>query len=151
MINNPIPITPSTFSGMWITNLQIILNNSTTNGRINAMLLPYDGVHLLALGGKQISTRDLSATIISNHTLNSAISELLDLVSSRSKNTSAVLSIQVVALDPSKPVTAMVHFSDGNPYRINDCFKLCSTDAVFYTVFNNTMIEIAKLANLTVS
>jgi hypothetical protein len=146
-ILNPTPVTPSTFAGMWVQHLAIVLpTDEKPKGVINANLLPYDGSNLLVLGGKRavapLPTQDAST----NAMLTSLKAELARL----SGNTTDPLTITVSAQDPSKPVRASIRFADKKVHNIADCFALAATDQSFAGVFVSAMGEIARLAGLEI-
>ena len=140
-IVNPTPVTPSVFGGMWITSLAVF-----ADGKVSAQLLPFDGSHLLATGGIGVNGKQLSAP-----TLAALITE----AKRQAATTVAPKMIQVMAQDPTKPVTAQILFADTDPktkpHRIADCYALAGTDTQFATVFGTVLAEVAGLAGLTVS
>ena len=153
MINNPTPITTGIFSGMWITSLQIIFPEGGKKGILQATFLPYDGVHLLATGGKKVFLNDLTTVRSNNTVLDSMLTALVVEVNRQASNTLVPRIIQVNAPNPTsvKVAPAQIIFEDQSVYRIDDCFALCATDATFAGIFSNTMGEIATLAGLTIT
>jgi hypothetical protein len=146
-ILNPTPVAAQTFSGMWVQNLNIILpTEDKPKGTIQAQLLPYDGTNLLALGGKRVMKPLPSAESATTQMLDNLKAEVARL----SGNTSAPHHIMVSAQDPTKPVRASVRFVDKKMHNIADCFALATKDKVFATVFNATLVEIARLADLKI-
>jgi hypothetical protein len=151
MITNPTPITPQTFAGMWITNLGIFLPTvEKPKGFIGGNLLPYDGTHLLATGGRRLFVGDLAAKRTQDAQLDSMLTALEVEVQRQAGKTVAVKFISTTAPDPAKPVVAQVAFADGSFHRIPDCFALCGTDQTFAGVFLSAMAEIARQAGLSV-
>jgi hypothetical protein len=152
MIQNPNPITPQTFSGMWITSLSIFLPAAERpKGFITAHFLPFDGQNLLATGGKRYFGNDLAAKRTTDPVLDSMLASLEDECKRQAGKTSAVKFVTVQAPDPVKPVMAQIAFVDGTFHRIPDCFVTCGTDATFAGVFATAMGVIAELAGLTVA
>jgi hypothetical protein len=146
-ILNPTPVTPQTFSGMWVQHLNIVLpTEGKPKGVIQAQLLPYDGTNLLALGGKRVM-KPLPS-------LESATTQMLDNLKAEvarlSGNASAPLQIMVSAQDPTKPVKATVRLADRKMHNIEDCFALAATDSSFATVLGSTLAEIARIAGLQI-
>lgn len=135
MIQNPTPITTSTFSGMWINQLAIF----PETGKVSANFVPYDGTHLLATGNNRIFKSAPTGS------LTNVVTKLQSLAN----KTIQPKLVQVSAPDPSKPVTAQVIFTDNSVYRIADCYALCATDSAFATVFQQTMGTVATLAGYT--
>ena len=151
MINNPAPVIASTFSGMWVTNLQVIFPTSAKKGILQANLLPYDGTHLLAAGGKRAFVNDIVAARSTDSVLDGVLTSLVAEVQRQSSKTSAPQIIQVNAQDPTGKVSAQVIFEGHSVYRIADCYALCATDEIFAGVFLSMMGEVARLAGLTIS
>jgi hypothetical protein len=146
-ILNPTPVTPQTFSGMWVQHLNIVLpTEEKPKGIIQAHLLPYDGTNLLALGGKRVMKSLPSEEAETAQMLDGLKAEVARL----SGNTSAPLQIMVSAQDPTKPVRATVRFADRKMHNIADCFALAAEDSVFAGVLGSTLAEIARLAGLEI-
>ena len=158
MIINPTPQNPGIFSGMWISNLSLIQPDPNFPaplfeqgyGRLTATLLPYDGAHLLATGRKQVIISKLTDSISTDTTLSNIISSLISEAQRQGSTTSPVKTLVLSALDPTQPVKVTSKFVDGTSHSITNCFALANTDTIFANVFNNTMVEIARLAGLTV-
>ena len=136
---------------MWVTSVQVIFPDGENKGILQASLLPYDGAHLLALGGKRVSINDIADARSRDTVLDGVLTALVAEVQRQAGQDAAPAIIQVLAHDPSKPVQARVIFLDRPPYTIPDCFALCVADSVFAGVFTTTMGEIARLAGLTIS
>ena len=151
LIVNPTPITAATFSGMWVNQLQIFFPLETEKGFIQGNLLPYDGTHLLAVGGKQVRVFDLEAKRKTDANLDGMLTALVAELKRQSKFSVDVKFVNVIATDPAKPVVAMAFFADNTRYVITDCFALAGTDATFAGVLNNTLGEVAHLAGLTIA
>jgi len=152
MIANPTPITAATFAGMWITNLGIFLPTSEKpRGFLAGNLLPYDGTHLLAIGGVRVNVMDLASKRTTDTMLDGVLTNLTNECKRQASNTSEVKFVNVSAHDSTKPVFAQIGFTDGNFHRIPDCFALAETDSVFSGVLMATMAEVARQAGLAVS
>ena len=159
MIINPTPQTPGVFNNMWVANM--ILQQPDPDfpaplfqqgyGRLNATLLPYDGTHLLATGRKVVFISKLTDKMTEDTVFAGVITALLAEAQRQAKVTTAVKSVSLSAPDPTKPVVVSAKFVDGTTYAIPDCWALAGTDSVFAGVFNNTEVEIARLAGLTVA
>jgi hypothetical protein len=149
-IINPNPVTAGTFGGMWIRNLQVILPGDGKPGMLQANLLPYDGQHLLATGEKRVFVTNLAARRSTDAPLDAMLTALVTEVKRQAKTESEPKMVNVMAMEPSKPVVAMVMFAEGKPYRVDDCFALADTDHQFGQVFNQVMGEVARQAGLTV-
>ena len=150
MIVNPTPIVAGTFGGMWIRNISVMLPVEKHQGILSAELLPYDGTHLLATGGKRVALNDLKTKRTTDAQLDALLTALVAEVK-RQKNTTAeprIVSVQ--APDPTKPVVASVQFVDKISHVVRDCFVLASTDLTFATVLQQVMGEVARQAGLTV-
>ena len=150
MIINPTPITANTFNGFWVASLSIF--NPTTdkpNGFFGCSLLPYDGVHLLATGYKQVAFSNLTAKRSADATFNSVLSTLDTECKRQSAKTTDIKSVQVFS-NPTK-TSAEIGFTDGTYHRIVDCFALAATDSTFAGVLSGTLAEIARQAGLTIN
>lgn len=157
MIQNPTPVTPQTFNGMWVSNVRLVLPNSDFpetfregHGSFNAMLLPYDGTHLLATGGKPVSVENLLTKRAEDSTFDGVIASIVTEVERQAGKTD-LRSLMVIGNDPTKPVRAIGEFADLSRHTIADCLTLAGTDEVFGGVFQSAMNEIARQAGLTVS
>ena len=131
-IQNSSPIVASTFSNMWIQQLQIFL----PQGNVQANFLPCDGTHLLATGGKGIMQ------IAPSGSFTALIAEVKTLANKTVEPT----LVQVFASDPTKPVSAQCIFSDKTNYRIADIYALAATDATFAGILGNTLVLVAGMA-----
>ena len=146
MIANPTPVTAATFDGMWITSLNIVFPNANRpNGSLQGRLLPFDGQHLLATGGRNVR-QALPAD---------ALTATLDTLKAECKRqaskTADPLFVTVMASDPANPVVANIVFDDRSSHVIRDCFALAATDAVFGGVLQAVMAKVADLAGLTIT
>ena len=158
VIPNPTPQTPTIFDKMWVASVNIIMPDLVftsalfpqSKGRLMTNILPYDGTHLLYVGGKMVTIADLVAKRTSDSTFDAILTSLTAECQRQAGNTKTIKTVLVSAPDPTKPVRAMVQFTDGTSYQITDCFALCATDSIFATVFTNTMGELAILAGLTI-
>ena len=147
MITNPTPVTAATFNGMWITNLTIMLPTAErAKGVLTANLLPFDGAHLLATGGKAIQPPIKLPT--ADAATNTMLAALATEANRQAGNATpaALKVVQVSAPDPAKPVTAQITFVGSKPHVIKDCYALAGTDAKFAAVLNSVMVEVATLA-----
>ena len=151
LIINPTPITAATFNGMWINQLQIFFPLAAQKGFIQGNLLPYDGTHLLATGGKSVRTFNLAGKRITDSNLDSTLTALQAELKRQSKNNADQKFVNVSAPDPAKAVVATVFFADDTHYTVTNCYALAGTDATFAGVLNNTMATVARLAGLTVA
>jgi len=151
IIQNPTPITAETFNGMWINQLQIFLPLGAQKGFIQGRLLPYDGTHLLATGGRDVRVFDLATKRTTDAALDAVLTALVAELKRQSKKTTDIKFLNVMAPDPAKAVSAMVFFSDNTHYNIANCYALAGTDATFAGVLTNTLGEVAVLAGLTVA
>jgi hypothetical protein len=152
MIENPKPITPQTFAGMWITNLGIFLpTEEKPKGFIGGNFSPYDGTHLLATGGKRLFVGDLAMKRTTDAQLDSMLTATVAEVQRQAGKTADVKFITTNAPDPAKPIVAQAHFVDGTFHTIPDCLTLAGTDSVFGGVFQSAMNEIARQAGLSVA
>ena len=157
MIKNPTPVTPQTFNGMWVSNVRLVLPNTDFpetfregHGSFNAMLLPYDGTHLLATGGKPVFVENLLTKRAADSTFDGVIASIVTEVERQAGKT-GLRSLTVMGGDPSKPVRAMAEFVDLSRHTIADCLTLAGTDSVFGGVFQSAMNEIARQAGLSVA
>jgi hypothetical protein len=148
LISNP--IIANAFDGMWINQLQIILPAGDKTGILQANLLPYDGQHLLATGGKRVSQLNLPAARAANPALAAMLSAIVSEVKRQSNKAVEPAIISVIASDPSKPVVAQVMFTDKTSHRIADCFALAGTDATFAGVLNTVLGTVAVMAGLQI-
>jgi hypothetical protein len=156
MIKNPTPVTPQTFNGMWVSHVRLVLPNTDFpetfregHGSFNAMLLPYDGTHLLATGGKPVFVENLLTKRAADSTFDGVIASIVTEVERQAGKT-GLRSLIVIGNDPAKPVRAMAEFADLSRHTIADCFALAGTDQTFATVFQNTMGTIAMVAGLSI-
>jgi hypothetical protein len=148
---------------MWISKLHLSLVNDW-HGFLMAKLLPYDGQYLLATGGKDVFIRDLQNVRKTDMTLD-AVLTALDIEIQRQYGNEfkkhlpnlegvtvpspSLITLQVFADDPSKPVKANAFCDSGAIVTIEDCFALTATDQQFAQVFISTMGEIARQAQLS--
>ena len=150
MIQNPTPITASTFSGMWITNLSLFLPTAEkATGFLNVNFQPYDGQHLLVNGGKRFAINDIAKKETEDTTFKTMLDTLVTECKRQAGKDIDVKFINVMAPDTTKTVMAQIAFIDGSFYTIKDCFALAGSDSVFGGVFQGTMIAIAKEAGLS--
>jgi hypothetical protein len=155
MIVNPTPITAATFNGYWITNVQLILGTGKP-GILQADLLPYDGQHLLATGGKRVSEVKLVQKATTDAPIAAMLTALNAEITRLSGNADAFNILTVSAPDPAKPVSIAVLWQaigdkKSASYVIKDAYALAATDPQFAGVFSSTMAAIAGLAGLTVA
>lgn len=136
MIYNPNPITAGTFNGYWIRSANFVSDKSF----VQASLLPYDGTHLLATGGKIVNKQDAG---------------LVASVAAEAKRLAgkdiAVKLVNVLAQDPAKPVVLNVVFADGTRHTEKDCFAKAREDEAFASAFSAALAGIAALAGLEVA
>ena len=147
-IVNPTPVTATTFGKMWISSVFLAQPLNGTQGSLFATLLPYDGEHLLATGGKRVAIPSLKAPSAPVATLVTALTTEL---ARQSKKTSPLSKLYVMATDPSRPVVIRAEFVDHTTYDIKDAFALVGTDTVFAGVFTTALGTLATLAGLTVT
>lgn len=158
MIINPNPTTPGTFNGMWIANFRVTFPDPVFSnpifpqsmGAAYANLLPYDGTHLLATGNKPVVIRDLQTERAQDAEFDAMLNSLEAECKRQAGKTAMIKSVQVMAPDPAKPVTAQIVFVDGTTHRIPDCFALSASDTIFGAMFTAAMEEIARLAGFVV-
>lgn len=156
MIINPTPITPATMTGMWVANVRINLPLSSSpypqvaSGSFISRLLPYDGEHLLATGGKNIVVENLTAKRAIDSTFDRVIASIIAEIE-RQAGKVGLSTVTVVAPDPDRPVIAIGDFPDRTRHLIADCYTLAATDATFARIFQSAMAEIARQAGLTVA
>ena len=150
MIQNPNPVSTSTFSGMWITNLSVILPTADKAGLLTVNFQPYDGSHLLATGGKRFAIMDIAKKSEEDATFKTMIDTLIAECKRQANKDGDIKFINVMAQDTARPVVAQIVFDDKIPYTIKDCFALAGSDTAFAGVFQGTMNEVAKLAGLSV-
>lgn len=156
MIVNPTPITPATMSGMWVANVRIQLPASgdprprIASGSFSARLLPYDGTHLLATGGKNVVIENLTSKRASDSTFDAVIASIIAEIERQAGKT-GLTTLTVIAPDPARPVIAIGDFPDRSRHMIADCYALAATDEVFAGVFQSAMAEIARQAGLSVA
>jgi hypothetical protein len=136
---------------MWIRNISVMLPTETHQGVLSAELLPYDGTHLLATGGKRVALNDLKTKRTTDAQLNALLTALVAEVKRQKNTTAEPRIISVYAPDPSKPVVATVQFVDKTSHVVRDCFALCGTDATFAQVFQSVLGGIAGQAGLSVA
>jgi hypothetical protein len=149
-ILNPNPVTPATFSGMWIASLHLMFPSAAKRGMLSARLLPYDGQHLLATGGVDLRLTDLAAKRQADPAFDSMLTSLEVELDRQSGTDAAWERLTVVAPDPTKPVVATAFTVERAHHRIPDCFVLAATDAGFAAVLQATLSEVARQAGLTV-
>jgi len=149
-IINPTPITTGTFGGMWIRNISVMLPTETHQGVLSAELLPYDGTHLLATGGKRVALNDLKTKRTTDAQLDALLTAIVAEVKRQKNTTVEPRIVSVQAPDPTKPVVATVQFMDKTSHVVSDCFTLCGTDATFAQVFQSVLGGVAQLAGLNV-
>ena len=165
IIVNPTPPTTAIFDKMWITSVTLQLPVATpTNsamppiaptiinaGRFLATLLPYDGKHVLSVGGKTVLFPSLAAKQASDVIFAGIITNLVAECKRQAKVNTDIASIDVYALNPTLAVRADIRFIDTTSYNISDCYKLAGIDAIFATVFQTTLLEIARQAGLAIA
>jgi hypothetical protein len=152
MIQNPTPITASTFSGMWVTNFSAFFPvENRPNGLLIAGFSPFDGAHLLATGGQRLFINNLVTARAGDATFNTQMSALTVECKRLAGTDQDVEFVSVRALDPSKPITAATKFVDGSFHNIRDCMTLAGTDATFAAAFNSIMGELARKQGLSIS
>jgi hypothetical protein len=156
MITNPTPITPGTFGGMWISKVELAMPDLRfpagfleRRGKLLATLLPYDGVHLLATGGKSLQVHDLAAGSAADARIAGLVGALCGEAGRQSGKT-GVTGIAVHAPDPSKPVRVVCRFGH-ETFIVPDGFGLCAEDPQFASVFTTVMGTVAVLAGLEVT
>ena len=157
MIVNPTPITPQTFNGMWVANVRLALPNTDFpvtfregHGSFNATLLPYDGAHLLATGGKPVRVENLLTKRAEDATFDGEVTAIIAEIERQASKT-GLCTLSVYGGDPARPVVAIAEFADHTRHTIADCYALAGTDTVFAGVFQAAMVEIARQAGLTVT
>ena len=150
MIVNPTPIVAGTFNGFWIRNISVMIPTETHQGILSAELLPYDGAHLLATGGKRVALNDLKTKRVTDAQLNAMLTAIVAEVKRQKNTTVEPRIISVMAPDPTKPVMASVQFVDKTSHVVRDCFVLASTDSTFAVILQQVMGEVARQAGLTV-
>lgn len=152
-ILNPNPVTPSVFNGMWVQKL-VVAFPVNSRGMLVADFKPYDGANLLT-EGQQLVERKLGALSKENTPKGQAIANLLATLETEikrlSKKTAAVLTVEVTAPHPTKPVVIRTWFSDRTQYEVEDAYALCASDTTFTSVFQTAMGTIATLAGLQIS
>ena len=152
LIVNPNPIVKPMFTGMWISNLQIVFPGlASPNGLLNAKLLPYDGTYLLATGGKDVRYNNLRAKMQLDPLLKFAVDNLKAEITRLSGSESSVKLVNVFAADPTKPVVATMLFDTGPAYTVHNCFARTETDPIFANVFFSMLGEIARQAGLNLA
>lgn len=161
MILNPTPIETNVFNGMWISQLRVIFPRvaqaeatppvKAQEGFLRGQTLPYDGRHLLLVRQTPIQVTNLAEKRKTDSKLDSMLIALEGEIQRQSGRTDAVKLVDVLAGDPARPIMAMVIFEQGKPFRIADCYGLCATDPIFNGIFQNTMVEVARLGGLTVA
>jgi hypothetical protein len=147
MILNPTPITPSTFGGMWITSLQIVLPANGRPGVYSARFLPYDGAYLLSTGGKSVGSSNLTAKRAGDQQFDAMMNALVSEVKRQANRQDDPAVITVSAPNPQQAVVATVIFADHSVHRVANCFALAGTDATFAQVFVGAMAELARQAD----
>ena len=140
-IVNPSPQTPQTMAKMWAVSTCIFFDTPT---KVGATFQPYDGTNLLASGGTRMFTQNADATQAA------AMAALKAECITLSGNASPKF-VEVIAPDPSQPVTAIIFNADGSQFVVPDCFGRCTTDSAFATVFLGTLAAVASLAGLAVT
>ena len=149
-IINPTPIVAGTFGGMWIRNISVMLPTETHQGVLSAELLPYDGTHLLATGGKRVALTDLKTKRTTDAQLDAMLTAITAEVKRQKNTTVEPRIVSVQAPDPTKPVVASVQFVDKTNHIVRDCFTLAGTDQTFGMVLQQVLGEVARQAGLTV-
>ena len=150
-INNPTPIAAGTFNAYWVTNVVLAVPGTVNpKGRLMAAMSPFDGQHLLLSGRRNVGL-DVAQKRATDPTFNTVIGNMIAECKRQAQKTEDVTNVVVSAPDPTKPVTAMIAFSDRTTHRIDDCFLLAGTDATFGGVFMAAMAEIGRQAGLSVS
>ena len=151
-ILNPTPINPTSFNNMFVANMLLTLPTDISNGQMFATILPYNGEHLLATGGKRLTILNLKDSMEKDASLATMVTNIVAEAKRQANSTSTVSRISVYAPDPTIPVRVVVQFEDTpKPFMINDCFTLASTDAQFGTIFLSAMAEVATRAGLSVN
>jgi hypothetical protein len=145
-ILNPDPKQLGTTSAMWVTSFLLRLD---AGNLFTASLLPYDGAHLAALGGKRVVKR--VSEIRQNPQVDSIIGTLVSELQRIAGTPQPIASLSVAASDPSNPVVATIRFAGSiRPFTIPNCFALCASDPQFANVFGSVMGLIATLAGLEI-
>lgn len=147
-IVNPTPVSAATFGKMWIAGVFLAQPINGAQGSLFATLLPYDGTHLLATGGKRVAIPSLKAP---SPAVASLISSLTTELARQSKNTATLSKLYVTAPDPAHPVSIRAEFADHTNYTIKDAFTLAGTDSIFAGVFTTALGTLATMAGLTVT
>ena len=135
---------------MWVNQLQIILPHDGKPGILQGNLLPYDGQHLLATGGKRVVQANLIQARQNSPALDGMIVMAIAEVKRQAAKDVEPSIISVFAPDPAKPVTAQILFSDNTSHRIPDCFALAGTDPTFANVLGTVLATVAVLAGLQI-
>lgn len=149
MIKNPNPVT-ATFEGMWITNVAIIFPEKGKTGSLNAKMQPWEGEHLLMTGGKQVNVWNLTQSANQDAALSSILESIKTNMARLSGNSEPLKMVQVVAIDPAKPIFVQAVFNDNKVYRIQDADALTKTDSEFAQCFGTALGKIASLGGLSI-
>jgi len=157
-ILNPTPVTTGVFDGMYITKFQVSFDDDRS-GYFVLNFLPYDGSHLLVDGGKYILEFDLVAKRKADPQFDAMLTSVVNEMkviraagmppgSDGNQVDLAMIPnvrfIQIISVDPTKPLVAQVFFNDGVTVTIDDCYERAGADPVFAGVFLGAIYELAR-------
>jgi len=150
----PSPITATAFDQMWISSARVMLPKYGFLGNINVKFHPRSGDHILATDLVYLNLTDLVKEQVDDLELQSVIDGLVAECGRQrfgaGEATGTLTTLMVRSPSPTKPVMALMDFSDGNRHTIADCYLLASTDSQFATILNDTMVKFAQKANLAI-
>ena len=149
----PSPIAATTFDRMWISSVRVMLPKYGFLGNISVKFHPRSGDHILATDLVYLNLTDLVKEQVDDLELKSVLDGLVTECGRQRfgvlEATGTLSTLMVRSASPTKPVMAVIDFTDGQRHTIEDCYALAATDQQFATIFNDTLVKLAQKANLT--
>ena len=149
----PSPITATTFDQMWISSVRVMLPKYGFLGNISVKFHPRSGDHILATDLVYLNLTDLVKGQVDDLELKSVLDGLVTECGRQRfgvlEATGTLSTLMVRSPSPTKPVIAVMDFTDGGRHIVQDCYALAATDQQFATILNDTLVKLAQKANLT--
>ena len=151
----PSPIAATTFDQMWISSVRVMLPKYGFLGNISVKFHPRSGDHILATDLVYLNLTDLVKEQVDDLELKSVLDGLVTECGRQRfgvlEQTATLKSLNVRASSPTKPVIAVMDFTDGQRHTIEDCYALAATDFQFAVTLDSILVKLAQKANLTIN
>ena len=143
---------------MWIRHIALFMpqeasgQRPASKGVLVSVMAPFDGTNMLATGEKKVNIRDLtSEALAANQDLADLLSVLTTELARVATNDSGLLTCNINASYPDRPVAVQAFFKNGKGYTLGNMFALAAEDTTFAAAISTVMAKLAALAGLPVA